>query len=247
MIRLNHRPRLLACLGLVALPAALLFGAFALPGCDKDKKDGALTPGTVAVGIVDYERVFTDIGWKATIQKDLDATKQNYKIAFDSFSNELSNAVKDKRSQIATAAKLTPKQIEDFANMKEAGDLEKLNLTQAQKAEFVQAVNNANALQGQANQDAVNLLRYREQQLGQIHVDALKAPLRKVAESNGISVVLASGSVQYFSTGVDITNKVVDDLRAAAPVINIPAAQKLEYKKVRLDAPASGPSTQPAK
>jgi Skp family chaperone for outer membrane proteins len=249
LIRSNHRPRLLARYGPVAIPAALLFGVLSTSlGCDKGDKDKPVAAAGAAVGVVDYDRVFADIGWKATIQKDLEATKQNYKFRFDSFTNELNNALKDKRAQIAAAARMTPKDAEDFAKVKDVKELDKFKLSQAQKDEFVQAVANANAYAQRAGQVADQMLRQREQQLGQAHLDALKAPVRRVAENSGASVVMPSSSVSYFATGVDLTNKVVDDLRSAAPTINVPPAQPLDLPKVQIGVPpTTGPATQPSR
>ena len=164
------------------VPAALL-GAAMLPlaGCDKANGGGgsggtgASTAGAGkgSVGIIDYDRVFQDIGWKGELERSLSVTQQDYKVALEAFVRDVERAVADKKKEIAAKGKLNAAQV---AQLEKNDKLDQLPLTSdLQQQLFATLQNRANFI-NQANQYATGMLRQRRDQLIGVYKQALTRP-----------------------------------------------------------------------
>jgi len=233
------------------VPAALV-GAAILPlsGCDKANGGGGGGNSTAganksAVGIIDYDRVFQDVGWKGELERSLSVTQQEYKVALDSFMRDIERAVADKKKEIAVNGKLNAAQT-DQLNKNEK--LDQLKLTpELQQQLFATLQNRANYI-NQANQYATAMLRQRRDQLVGTYKQALNPVIRRVADANGVTVVLIPlENVAYYNgNSADITSKVVDECQKSPPPHNVPEPQKLSFPKVESIAAPPAPTTAPA-
>jgi Skp family chaperone for outer membrane proteins len=232
----------------VALVAAALALAVA-GGCDKKDKDAAVKDAKPAAGtaqggvaVVDFDRVFKELGWSDEITQKMQGTETSNKMVLETFGRELGQLVNEKKYQIATEAKLTDKQRDDFFNGR---DLDKLPLTQAQKEDLGRAANYANAYHQRAQQRGLQILQDRQAQLFRVYKDSTQPAVRRVADNASMTVVVTPASAVYFNPTVDLTNKVIEDLRAAPPPHNTPDPPKLQVEQVQLNSPPP-PTTGPA-
>jgi len=232
--------------------AAALIGAAILPlaGCDKGNTPGGTTPASGqakagGVGVVDYDRVFDSVQWKAELNRSLNATKEIYKVQLESFLRDVDNAVKDKKAQIARSARLTPQQIDDLNKNK---DLDKLTTLSAdQKQELFATLQNANYYVNQGNQYATAMFQRRQQELVTSYKQSLNPIIRRVAEANGMTMVVTPvDNVVYWKTDVDLTEKVVDEVQKSPPPHPVGEAQKLTFPKFESITAPPAPTTAPA-
>ena len=237
------------------VPAALV-GAAILPlaGCDKGGGPGG-TPATGApaggqakaggVGLVDYDRVFDSVQWKAELNRSLNATKETYRVALESFLRDVDNAVKDKKAQIArNTPRLTAQQIDDLNKNK---DLDKLPLSADQKQELFATLQNANYYVNQGNQYASTMFQRRQQELVTTYKQSLNPIIRRVAKANGITMVVTPvENVVYWDGDVDLTEKVVDEVQKSPPAHPVSDAQKLTFPKFESITAPPAPTTGPA-
>jgi len=242
----------------ILLPAAIT-GATMLPlaGCDKGTGSGtggtggsggsaSTGAGKGTVGIVDYDRVFQDVGWKGELERSLSVTAQDYKLALEAFVHEVQRAVADKKKEIAAnnKVKLTPAQM---GQLERNEKLDQLPLTPELQQQLFNTLQNANNYVTQANNYASNMLRQRRDQLVTIYRQALSQPIRRVSEANGVTMVLIPlENVAYYHKDVDLSAKVVDDVQKTQPVHTVPEAQKLQFPKVESITAPPAPTTLPA-
>jgi Skp family chaperone for outer membrane proteins len=236
------------------VPAALI-GASILPlaGCDKGGTGtGNPTPGNGgankgAVGIIDYDRVFQDVGWKGELERSLSVTQQDYKVALESFIRDVQHAVSDKKKEIAVKGKLKPAEI---AQLEKNEKLDQLPLNSDQKQELYTTLQNANYYVNQGNAYATGMLRQRRDQLISKYKEALNPAIRRVADANGITVVLIPlENVAYYNNttnSADISAKVVDEFQKSPPPHSVPDAQKLVFPKFESISAPPAPTTAPA-
>jgi len=233
------------------VPAAFV-GAAMLPlaGCDKANGTGSTNTSAAGtnkgtVGIIDYDRVFSEVGWKGELERSLTVTQQDYKVALDSFVRDIERAVADKKKEIATKGKLNAAQT---AQLEKGEKLDQLPLTSdLQQQLFATLQNRANYL-NQANQYATAMLRQRRDQLIGKYKEALNPAIRRVADANGVTVVLIPlENVAYYKADpADISTKVIDDIQKSPPPHAVPDAQKLTFPKVESIAAPPAPTTAPA-
>jgi Skp family chaperone for outer membrane proteins len=231
-----------------------LVGAAMLPlaGCDKGGTGtgtGTATPAggqakAGGVGLVDFDRVFDSVQWKAELNRSLNATKETYRVALESFLRDVDNAVKDKKAQIARTARLTAPQIDDLNKNK---DLDKLPLTSDQKQELFATLQNANYYVNQGNQYASGMFQRRQQELVTSYKQSLNPIIRRVAEANGMTMVVTPvDNVVYWKSDVDLTEKVVDEVQKSPPPHPVGEAQKLTFPKFESITAPPTPTTAPA-
>src|SRR5689334_11354228 len=153
------------------IPAAVA-GAAILPltGCDKTAGPGGRGSSSSAaankptVGVIDSDRVFTDVGWKGELARRLQVTQQDYTMALQAFVRDVDKAVADKKKEIAQKGRL---------NATQAGALErneKLDqisaaLTPELRQELYNTIQNRNYYVNQGTQYAGGMLRNRQAQL----------------------------------------------------------------------------------
>ena len=242
------------------VPAALVCAAMLpLAGCDKANGGGGTSSssagaGKGTVGTIDYDRVFQEVGWKGELERSLSTTQQDYKVVFDSFARDIDRAVADKKKEIADKGKLNAAQ---RAQLDKNEKLDQLPLTSdLQQQLFVTLQNRTNYL-NQANQYATGMFRQRQELLIGKYKEALSPAIRRVADANGVTVVLIPlGNVAYYKADVvDISTKVIDDIQKTPPPHAVPDAPKLVFPwkfesitapPAPTTAPAVLPTTQPA-
>jgi Skp family chaperone for outer membrane proteins len=229
------------------LAAAGVAAGLAAGGCDKNGgKDAKATPTATAapagaVGVVDYDRVFQDLGWRDEVTKSLQGTETTLRMTLDSYGRDIARALDERRVAIARAANLNPRQVDDLHNNR---DLDKLPLSPQQKEELFRSLSIAQQYGQNAQANAQRIMNDRQRQVSAKYRDSVKPAVRRVAETNGMSVMItASDAVVFYSSTVDMTNKVVDDLRAARPPHDLPDAPKLDplLPRVQLNAPPAPP------
>jgi Skp family chaperone for outer membrane proteins len=229
------------------IPVAIA-GAVVLPLAGCDKKDGTSNPTSASnkqtVGIIDYDRVFTDVGWKGELDRSLQVTQQDYKIAFDAFVHDIDRAVSEKKKEIAVKARLTPAQT---AQLERNEKLDELKLTPELQQQLFATLQNRSNYLNQANGYATNMLRQRRDQLIGIYKQALNPIIRRVSDANGMTVVLIPlDNIAYYSGTADISSKVVDEFQKSPPPHNVPDAPKLSFPKVESISAPPAPTTAPA-
>jgi Skp family chaperone for outer membrane proteins len=256
----SHRTTAARFAGLarIALPAMALAGVIALAaGCDKAGNKTATPPanGSATVGVVDYDRVFKEMNWLNEIDKDLQATGAELKNAAQPWEDQITAAVNAEKAKIAAAAHLNDRQIDDLKNNR---DLDKLPLSADQRIELNQSLYNANGYAQRVQAGANEIIQQRKLQVVNVYRDSLKPSVRRVAENNGLLMIVTPvDSVVYYSPTVDMTNKVIDDLRQAPPPHNLPEPPKLPQPKGPIQltvppttapvVPAVGPTTRGSK
>ena len=225
-----------------------------LAGCDKTNgtNPGAGSPTNTSgaskgsVGIIDYDRVFQEVGWKGELERSLSTTTQDYKVVFDSFAHDVERTVADKKKEIADKAKLNAAQRSQLDKNEKLDQLPLTSDLQQQLGTILQ--NRANYL-NQANQYATGLLRQRQELLIGKYREALSPAIRRVADANGVTVVLIPlGNIAYYKADVvDISTKVIDDIQKTPPPHAVPDAPKLTFpwKFESITAPPA-PTTAPA-
>jgi Skp family chaperone for outer membrane proteins len=217
-------------------------------GCDgapDNKPTTTPAPAHAEVGVVDFERVFKELGWVDEINSSLQKTKAEYAQKIQSFKGELDAALKTTRTRIADAAQLNKKQREDLENGR---DLDKLPLTGRQWYEHEQSkVNIVQGLQGFAGR-ADQLLQIWQNQMVSVCRESMQPSVRRVSEAAGVSIVLNSAQVPYFGSTVNLTNKVIDDLRSAPPPRTLPDPPTLEIPKIQIATPepSAAPTGKPS-
>ena len=246
-----------AAVAAVGLSTALALVA----GCDKGSTNKSNPPpaaGAPTVGVVDYDRVFKDMQWVNEIDKDLTGTKSELKTALDAFGEQLTTAVNAEKAKIAKAGGLNDTEI---ANLNANKDLDKLKLSPELRIQLNQAMVNAygqNGLAQQAQAKANQILEERRVRLLSTYRESLKPSVRRVAENNGLLMMVTPvDSVVFYAPSVDMTNKVIDDLRQAPPPHNLPEPEKFPMPKGPIQltavpttaptAPAVGPTTKGGK
>lgn len=246
------RPRRVALLLLAALVGGI---ALTTVGCDKktaadnSAKAPAAAPagGAGSVAVINLDQVGRSVGWQGELEKSLQGTQDELKRQLDSYlRNDLQSAVEAKYRQVAAAARLTPAQADDLSKGK---DWDKLNLTKEQREDLLRVSGNARQIVNDANQAANRIMQGRQLQLVNTYRDALRPIVRRVAQNNGVSVVLTHpvDQVFYFDPAVDLTDKVVDEVQKQNPARTFPDAPKLDLPRVDLTAaPTAAPTTAPA-
>jgi hypothetical protein len=229
------------------IPVAIA-GAAVLPLVGCDKKDGTANPTSGSnkptVGIIDYDRVFTDVGWKGELDRSLQVTQQDYKIAFDAFVHDVDRAVSEKKKEIAAKGKLTAAQA---AQLDRNERLDELKLSPDLQQQLFTTLQNRNNYINQANGYASSMLRERRDQLVGIYKQALNPIIRRVSEANGMNVVfIPLENIAYYSASSDISSKVVDEFQKSPPPHNVPDARKLSFPKVESISAPPAPTTAPA-
>lgn len=229
--------------------AALASGVGLFGGCDKGggKPPPPPAAGAATVGVVDYDRVFKDMQWINEIDKDLTGTKSELQTALNAFGEELTKAVNLEKAKIAKAGGLTDTEI---TNLNANKDLDKLKLSPELKYQLSQTLGNAygqGGLAQQAQAKANQIFEERKAKLFGTYRDSLKPSVRRVAENNGLLMVVTQvDSVVYASPTVDMTNKVIDDLRQSPPPHTLPEPEKFPMPKgpIQLtNLPTTGPTT----
>ncbi len=248
-----------SCLWFLTLAAVGVAGSAAAVGCDKGQgspaapaKDGVAPGGKASgagTGVVSFEQVFRDLGWYNNINRDLEAVQQDARLRLESFGRELNDVLAQKRQEIAAAQRLTPQQTEDLNNNR---NLDKLPLTPEQQQELLRVLNSIPNLDQQARTAANRVLQERQNQLVATYRDAAKPSVRRVAEANGMTAVLPLETMAYYADTINLTNRVIDDLRQNPPVIKVPDAPKVNLPRAwTLFGPAGTqpttlPTSQPA-
>jgi Skp family chaperone for outer membrane proteins len=167
---------------------------FVVPGCGR-QSDGRQAASAGAVAVIDLDEIARRLGSDQQIARAI-AQRQT------AFSQQVVDLAKSYNAQIQEQkAKLA------------AADAQQNQVTVASWEQ------QANAKLNQVKQQAAAELASHRQQLVNQFRDHIKPAARRVAQARGLSVIVTKNdSVVFdFTSGVDITDAVVDELLASAP------------------------------
>jgi Skp family chaperone for outer membrane proteins len=222
-----------------ALTAACCLSLAVAAGCDKKPDPAApgtpaatAAPGHAGVGVLDSNRMITALGWATEQTKQKQAVVADVERELRSFRDALNKAVEDERKKINTDAKLST---ENADKLNRGVDLDKLPITREQREEYITVVTKANSGNQQATEYASNAIRQWDGAVGQMYTEAAKPAVRRAAQTTGVQVVLLAGAVFHYEPGVDITDKVIDELQKAPPQRNFPPTPVMNYPAVTLN------------
>jgi Skp family chaperone for outer membrane proteins len=236
--------------------------AFATVGCDK-KPDpnqnqsqnpaaGGNAAANKSIAILDPTKMMNQLGWGTQKQSAAESFKTEIERQVKVFGGNVEKVVTDERKKIIDAAKLNS----DQAKLLNEGQLDKLNLSKDQREEYILVLSRVNQMNQQLNQLLYNVSQRWEAEVGQMFTDQAKPSARKVAQAQGYQVVLLSNQVFHYDNVIDLTDKIVDDLREHPPQLHFPSAPDLKLPNVTLGEMSSAatqptipttPTTKPAK
>jgi len=180
--------------------------ALALAGCGGSKSGG--------VAVLDLDRVGNAVGWMEEINKTLQATDAELKTQVNQVVEGAQKAINDAKSNLATEAKLTDAQKKTLLDSRTIAELEPLPLTKEQRDKLMQTVAQANMALQQAQQVYQQQMNQRRAQLIVSYREKVRPIARRIAAKQGLSVVVVpSDALLYSDPAVDITDKVIDELR----------------------------------
>jgi Skp family chaperone for outer membrane proteins len=204
--------------------------ALALGACDKgtSSANGAADAAAKGqeLGVVDLDRVATDLGWIKEMETNLKTLEQQFK-------NELQARQDQYGAEVQSQFKRYAPKEGDKLNPQQEQDLNQMVLVRRQVLGQLQQ---AAAQQFQAYKGEW-IRRYRE---------ALQPVVRDVASAKKVRVVFTkTDTVMYVDTPADMTSAVTDSARARPPVLaSVPVPQLPAVPE--LPAPGTSAATQPA-
>jgi len=189
------------CAGAFAATGAMVFS-----GCQKtDSADaGGSNP---RVGVVDLDKVATDLGWMNDMKGSLDELHKEFATELDHAKQQYIAQIQSEKLQLAPhdSDKLTPEQQQIIQGMQQV----------------------AQQLLDKLQQAAVNLdSNYRQQSILQYR-QALSPIVQQVAEDKRLWYISErNASVLYYDPDADVTDSVIDAARAHPPILtSVPLPQ----------------------
>lgn len=229
-----------------AIALTSLGGLTALVGCDKGTTATPSTPAAAAAnvtGVVDLDKVADAVGWKSEINKDNETAKAELTRQLTAFIKEVTDKVSQHKADLIKSANLNTAQADD---LNKGINIDKLPLTKEQVSTLVLIVQNGNQYIQGADQRAGQMLQGRGFEILNSYRKATQPIVRQVAEQNGMSVVLVkTDAIFHSASSVDITDKVIDAVRANPPKITYPGMPDMKLPPVNLGE-LPKPTTQPS-
>lgn len=190
----------------VALFAVMVMAALA--GCSQGSKTGG-------VAVLDLDRVGNAVGWMEEINKSLQATDTELQNQVKQVVEGAQKSINDAKGSLANDAKLTADQKKVLMDSRTLAELEPLPLTKEQRDKLMQTVAQANLVLQQAQQSYQQQMQQRRAALIVSYREKVRPIARRIAAKQGLSVVVVpSDALLYSDPTVDITDKVIDELRA---------------------------------
>jgi len=236
-----------------------LAGLVVTVGCDKQSPtNNSATAATAApaprapigTGVVDLDAVADAVQWKAEMEKDNATARSELSRIVTSFAADVEEKVKQHKADLIKTAKLNPQQIDDLNKYQ---NLDKLPLTKEQLNTLVLVLQNQQRWVQSVDQKAGQMLQQRRSEILQAYRNATKPIVRQIAEQQQLTMVLLKNDgIFYASESVDLTNRLIDEVRKNPPKITYPSMPTMNLPSVNLgempEIPATGPSaTRPAK
>jgi Skp family chaperone for outer membrane proteins len=214
---------------------SILAAMVLIAGCNKD--GGAAIPGggSNVTGVVNLDKVASDLGLIDQLNKNLEA----YKAVLQ---EDIKKHTKSYDEQVSALLKT-------MVHKDSFKPDEKITLDAVQSQQLSGAVSNARQAIGQLQQMANNALQqYRAKWITEFR-NAYQPVVRGVAQDKKVSVVLLQtpDTVIYADHSVDVTDAVVDSARAHMPtIVEVQMPHLPEPQSILPQTPASAPATQPA-
>lgn len=230
-----------------AIALAVFGGVAAVVGCDRGTT-GTTTAASAAAsagitGVVDLDKVADAVGWNSEINKDNDTARAELTRQLTAFIKEVTDKVTQHKGDLIKAANLNTQQADD---LNKNTNLDKLPLTKEQLNTLILILQNGNQYVQGADQAAGQMLQRRRIEILTSYRKASQPIVRQVAEQNGMTVVLVKNDAIFHNAAtVEITDKVIDAVRANPPKITLPTMPVMNLPAVNLGElpkPASQPT-----
>jgi Skp family chaperone for outer membrane proteins len=233
-----------ATVRIAAIAGLGLAAVLPILGCDKKPADqpapATTTPPPAAkgpsIGVVDVEKVMADLGWTRDRASRAEAINLDLGREVQSLFNQLTTIAEGKKQTLIKDAKLSKEQIEQLNK----GELDKLPLNNEQRNDFTNAMITMNNFANQAKQRQELVLRSWVNEANATYVTQMQPAIRRAAEAAGVSVVIPSNLALYQAPTVNLSDKVVDDLRGTTPA-NLPATPRLGMS-INMDSATTQPA-----
>jgi Skp family chaperone for outer membrane proteins len=208
-------------------PLWFLAAAIAPTGCDRGSDShpaatsptapgaaGPSAPRTGGVAVIDLERVGKELNWNDQLQRDARAAEATLRQQLDERVKTMARAVEEKKKLVAASAKLTRQETERLNAVKNLSDLAALPLSEEQRNDLVSVLAAAEQDVNAARNEYQAAVRQQQAALVNTYRNLVRPVAKRVAADSGLSVVLTPADhVLYYDAAVDITDKVIEELR----------------------------------
>lgn len=233
-------------IALLAILAPLGIGT----GCNKDTPAATNKPASSApaIAIIDFEKLYQQMGWEEQIKKDLAQGDAQLRQQFQPLALMIGDTFNQRKREVAREAHLSLQQTDAVLAAKDQAELEKLGLNRKQVDEIMQAYVAFQQRNANLNQSFGQVKNQYQQQVTTAYRLALEPVIRRIALANNRAVVLArGGQIAWYDPSTDLTDKMVDDLQKT-PVAkpNVPEAPHVNWQ-MPINTPTSLPASQPSR
>ncbi|HEX8911420.1 MAG TPA: OmpH family outer membrane protein [Humisphaera sp.] len=201
----------------------------------------AAPAGKAAIGVIDTEKVMADLGWDRDRKTKFDAANNELGIQRKAFVDQLGVIIKQRRESLFSEAKFNADHI---AKLDKGEDIDKLPWTNQQRDQYVLFSQQMSQVLKGAEQRHGQLLQQWLNDANRTYVTLMQPGIRRAAEANGVTVVLPAGATLFSADSVNITNRVVDDLKAVKPD-NLPPIPKFDMQ-IQMNEATTQPTTAPS-
>ncbi len=180
-------------------------------GCAKPGKGGD-------VAIVDLDKIATDLEWHKQIGTALESAEQEVRTQLQTVAQSAAASIDTAKNEVIADANLNAQQIKLLNTIQDMRDLEKLPLTEAQRTKLIQTVNQANVTLQTAQARSQQVMQEQRAALVTRYRDLVRPIAQQIATEAGFQVIFtADQTVLYHVAAVDITDRVIEKLKASAP------------------------------